>query len=100
MISVRSNAYYTQQENQLEFSLTASLELVIIHTDGKEYKMNKKTLVSSPKVSEIRMIVNSELLKGLITDLQLHEKKLKTIRENSDALNRIAKHITTFDGEE
>ena len=98
MISVRSNAYYTQEENQKEFALNPMLELIIIHTDGKDYRLTKNDLSSSPKVSETRMIVSPEMLQSLITDLQLHQKKLNGIRKNSDQLNSLVKHITTVDG--
>jgi len=94
MISVRSNAHYTQEENNKEFKLDAKLELVIIHTDGKKYKIGKGELHSDPNVSETRLIVSPELLQVLITDLQLHQKKLEGIRKNADQINSLIRHIT------
>jgi hypothetical protein len=95
MVSVRSNAYYTQEEGEKEFALKPMLELVIIHTDGKNYKLTKNDMESSPKLSESRLIVSPEMLQHLITDLQLHQKKLDGIRKNADELNSFVRHITS-----
>ena len=95
IISVRSNAYYTQEENPKEFALTPMLEIIIIYTDGKDYKMGKNDISSTPKLSETRMVVSPTMLQSLITDLQLHQKKLDGIRKNSDQLNSLIKHITS-----
>jgi hypothetical protein len=95
MVSVRSNAYYKQEDEQELFALTPILELVIIHTDGKNYKITKNDVESSPKLTESRLIVNPEMLQHLITDLQLHQKKLEAIRKNADQLNSLVRHITS-----
>jgi hypothetical protein len=95
MVSVRSNAYYTQEEGQKEFALNPMLELIIIHTDGKNYKITKNDIESSPKLAESRLIVSPEVLQHLITDLQLHQKKLEGIRKNADQLNSLVRHITS-----
>lgn len=95
IISVRSNAYYTQGERVEEFSLKPMLELVIIYTDGKNYKLTKNNIESSPKLSESRLIVSPEMLQHLISDLQLHQKKLDSIRKNSDQINSLIRHITS-----
>ena len=97
MVSVRSNAYYTQEEGEKEFALKPMLEIVIIHTDGKNYKLTKNDMESSPKLSESRLIVSPEMLQHLITDLQLHQKKLDGIRKNADQLNSLVRHITSED---
>jgi hypothetical protein len=36
-------------------------------------------------------------LQHLITDLQLHQKKLDGIRKNADQLNSLVRHITSED---
>ena len=95
MVSVRSNAYYTQEEGQKEFALNPMLEIIIIHTDGKNYKLTKNDIESSPKLAESRLIVSPEMLQHLITDLQLHQKKLEGIRKNADQLNSLVRHITS-----
>lgn len=71
------------------------LELVIIYTDGKNYKLTKNNIESSPKLSESRLIVSPEMLQHLISDLQLHQKKLYSIRKNSDQINSLIRHITS-----
>lgn len=95
MVSVRSNSFYEQKEDDKEFALKPQLELVIIYTDGKNYKITKNDIESSPKLAECRLIVSPEMLQHLITDLQLHQKKLDTIRKNADKLNALVKHITS-----
>jgi hypothetical protein len=94
ILSVRSNAYYNQEQNEKEFALKPYLELVIIYTDGKEYKMTPSELKASPKITETRLIVSPELLQSLITDLQLHQKTLEGIRQNADKINALIKHIS------
>ena len=95
MLSVRSNAYYTQGEGQKEFALNAMLELVIIHTDGKNHNLTKNDIESSLKLSECRLIVSPEMIQHLITDLQLHQKKLEIICKNADQLNSLLRYITS-----
>jgi hypothetical protein len=73
MISVRSNACYIQAEN--EFALKPVLEIIIIHTDGKNYKFTTNELKTTSKIAETRFIVNPEMLNELIVELQLHQKK-------------------------
>lgn len=92
IVTVRSNTHYEQQPGA-PFTLKAFMELVIVYTDGKDYTMTKTDLVSKPKLSEVRLIVSPELLTGLITDLQLHQKKLESIRSNADQINALLKHI-------
>lgn len=90
IISVRSNPYYTQSE---QGKIEPQLELILIHTNGKTYNIVKKNLNAVPKIDETRFIVNSELIQQLITDLQLHQKKLEYYRKNADAINSLANHI-------
>lgn len=97
MISVRSNTYYSQDENHKEFELNPMLELIMIYADGKDWKLTPKGLSPQVKINEVRMIVNPAMLEMLITDLQLHKKKLIGIRENADKLNALVKHITSDD---
>lgn len=44
-------------------------------------------------MNEIRLIVSPEMLSSLITELQLHQGKLETIRKNGDQINSLIKHI-------
>lgn len=95
VLSVRSNPYYTQQDVNNEFALKAHIELVIIHTDGKNYNLTEKQIESYPKLSEIRLVVSPEMLQHLITDLQLHQKKLDGFRKNADQLNSLVRYINS-----
>jgi hypothetical protein len=95
MISVRSNPYFTQKENEKTLQLDSCLEVVIIHTDGKTYNVNKKgAIFSKSKLDETRMIVSPEMLSSLITELQLHRKKLEVFRQNADKINSLINHLS------
>lgn len=101
MISVRSNTHYTQEENGTEFDLKPMLEVIIIYADGKNYKLTpKKGISQEVKLSEVRMIVSPPMLESLITDLQLHQKKLNGLRDNADKLNALVKHINSDNTED
>jgi hypothetical protein len=41
------------------------------------------------------MIVSPFMLQALITELQLHQKKLNNITKNADQLSSLVKHITS-----
>ena len=85
-----------QKESDKEFTLTAGLEIVIIHTDGKSHQISKKgEIISKFELAETRMLVSPELLQNLITELQLHQKKLEAYRNNADQINSLIKHIST-----
>ncbi len=95
IISVRSNTHYTQEENDKDFVLKPMMELVIIYADGKEHEITPKGLLKQKiKCSEVRLIVSPLMLESLITDLQLHQKKLIGISANADKLTALVKHIT------
>jgi len=94
VISVRSNPYFTQKENEKTFHLQSCLEVVIIHTDGKKYKLGKSDFISETNFNESRFIVTPELLSALITDLQLHQKKLEVFRQNADQINGLINHLS------
>jgi hypothetical protein len=94
MISVRSNPYFTQKENEKTFQLQSCLEVVIIHTDGKKYKLGKNDFIAEANFNESRFIVNSEMLSSLITELQLHQKKLEVFRQNADKINGLINHLS------
>ena len=51
MISVRSNTYYSQDENHKEFELNPMLELIMIYADGKDWKLTPKGLTPQVKVN-------------------------------------------------
>lgn len=94
IISVFSNTHYTQDENDKDFILKPMMELIIVYTDGKEHKITTKGLKQELKCSEVRMIVSPYMLEKLITDLQLHKKKLEGITSNADKLTALVKHIS------
>lgn len=92
-LSIRSNCWFSIPEKGETFSVEPALELVIIHTDGKNYKLGKNDFIAEPKVNEIRLLVSPDMLASLITELQLHQTKMETIRKNGDQINALIKHI-------
>jgi hypothetical protein len=95
IISVFSNTHYTQDEKDTEFILKPMMELIIVYADGKEHKITPKGLKQEVKCSETRLIVSPFMLQTLITELQLHQKKLNNIVKNADQLNSLVKHINS-----
>lgn len=95
IISVLSNTHYTQDEKDTEFILKPMMELIIIYADGKEHKLTPKGLKQEVKFSEVRMIVSPIMLQTLITELQLHQKKLDSVIRNADKLTSLVKHINS-----
>lgn len=94
IITVYSNPHFTQDDNSEDFKLKTNVELVIVHTDGKEYKVQKdRNLVSTTKLSEIRLLVTPHMLQELITDLQMHQKQLNNFKANADQINSLVKHL-------
>ena len=95
LVTVRSNTYYEQNEGETPFSLKPLMELVIIHTNGKDYLVTKAgAIVGKPILEEIRLLVNPELLTSLITELQLHQRKFEVISKNADQLSTLVRHIS------
>lgn len=100
IISVKSNPFFKQREEEKQvFKLDAVLEIIIVHTNGKEYSLSKNSVNSKPKISESRFIVNSEMLSDLIIDLQLHQDKLASFRRNSEKINSLVSHIANISPE-
>lgn len=97
IISVRSNAYFSQTEDE-GFEIRPMMELVIIHTNGKSYKVEQDLLKTKETIAEARLIVGPKMLTELITELQLHQSKMATMQHNADSINTLAKHIQTKDG--
>ncbi len=93
MLSIRSNTYYEQKEGEGTFELNPLMELIIIHTSGKEYEWKKNDLLSTNKFEEIRLMVSPSMLSSLIVELQLHQTKLESIQKNATQLTALVKHI-------
>ena len=62
--------------------------------DGRELQQ-QQGFSEEVKFSEVRMIVSPFMLQTLITELQLHQKKLNNITKNADQLSSLVKHITS-----
>lgn len=94
MVAIKSNAFLLQDDTKEKVSFLPQMELVIIHTDGKDYTWTKTGLNSKARFDEIRLIVTPDMLQELITQLQLHQTKLKQFRDNATELNAMIRLIT------
>lgn len=96
MVSIRSNPFYIQEDKDKVVTFVPLLELIIIHTDGKEYNITKnQQLTSKTKLSEYRLLVSPKMLAEFITDLQLHQQKLDGITRNANQINALITHLST-----
>lgn len=94
IIAVKSNPVFFEDDTNKDFALNANLELVITHSDGKEYHVTSNERVKAvPKIVETRLFVNPEMLQQLITELQLHQQKLDVARKNAEAINSLLKAV-------
>lgn len=93
LLTVRSNAILMLDETSKEFNTVPRLELVLIHTDGKKYRIDADNLITEQNVEESRLMVSPTMLNHLITDLQLHQSKMNALQQHSDSINTLAKYI-------
>lgn len=93
LFEIRSNPSYVQKEGIKEFRLVPTLELVLIHTDGKTYDLEGKHLITKEKIVESRFFVHPETLTHIITQLQLQQQKMNATSNNAEKINSLAKII-------
>lgn len=97
MVAIRSNAFLLQDDSQKMVSFLPQMELVIIHTNGKDYNYTKDGLSGKSRFDEIRLIVTPDMLQSLITELKLHQQKLHQFRNNATEINSMIRIITEQD---
>lgn len=85
VLEVRANTVYTQVENKL----SPRLELILIHTAGKQYEVKAAKVTAIPIINEARFSVNSKQLDDLIADLQKWKLQMVTIEQNCSVLNHV-----------
>lgn len=98
MVAIRSNAFLLQDDKKGVVEFVPQMELIIIHTNGKDYTWTKDGLNGKSRFDEIRLIITPDLLQDMITGLQLHQKKLQQFRDNATELNSLIKMIADADG--
>lgn len=87
LIQIRSNALYLQPEGGDEFVLRPALELVLIHTDGKKYRIdNDGQMEEARKLSETRLIISPRMFEFLLEQVSNHQKKMAAVEINAKAL--------------
>lgn len=89
IIEVRGNAIYTGTDNELK----PQVELIIIHTDGKQYNVKGKEVVTVPILRETRFTADPEELDRLIADLQKFKLMMTTIQQNCKVINSVVEQL-------
>lgn len=93
IIEIRTNAIYSAstQANKLK----PEIEVILIHTDGKQYEVVSKQIKATPILRETRFIAEMEDLDRLITELQKTKLQMTAIEQNCRVLNEIVENIST-----
>ena len=87
IIDIRSNALYLQPEGGEEFVLRPALELVLIHTDGKKYRIyDDGQMEETRKLSETRLTITPRMFEFLLEQFSNHQKKMAQVATNAKAL--------------
>jgi hypothetical protein len=75
IIDIRANIY-TQDVNTQTLTTEPFIELVIIHSDGKNYEIRDDKLVSIPLLSDTRFVLSPKEFDRMILDMQDWQKTL------------------------
>lgn len=97
LIAVNSNGFFAQTEGEKPLQIDPCLEIVIIHTSGKDHEIKGSKIESTHKLEEARLIVSPNMLEALITDLKLHQKQLRVLQQNAGQINALIRHLTEAD---
>ena len=89
MISVRSNTYYSQDENHKEFELNPMLELIMIYADGKDWKLTPKGLSPQVKVLSEQKKRKIEKSLNIINNKSLHSVKKHSKNPQNKTVSKI-----------
>lgn len=85
VIEVKANSVYTTEPGKLE----PKLELIIIHIDGREYRVKGDKVQSVPIIKECRFFVDEKQLDDMIAGLQLWKTSMVTLKQNCTVMNDI-----------
>lgn len=96
-LEIRANALYFHEQKEGNIQLNPKLELVLIHSDGYEYFMDRdnKEFEKAFKIVETRLIVSPEMISDLIIQLKVHQENLNNLRANADNINALIKNFNT-----
>jgi hypothetical protein len=99
ILSIRSNPLYSLDDDGKE--LTPLIELVVIHTDGKNYTFNKKgdDLTTTTRITETRYTVSPDSLGKFISGLKLIQQNMNALQNNAAGINTIIKQFSEQDNE-
>lgn len=80
-----------------KFELVPMLELIITHSDGKDYSHDGKKLSSVTKFTETRLFVSVNGMKELMSQLAMASASLNILESNCQHINEL---IRLADGKE
>jgi len=89
ILQVRSNPVFLPDSTKKGVHLKPMLELIIIHTDGKEYMIKGKGVGSAPKFAETRFFIDADQLKDFQSQLQLVGDQMNRMEVNTMKINKL-----------
>lgn len=78
-------------KNGKQFELVPMMELILVHSDGKDYSHNGKKLSSTVKISETRFFVSVNGMKELMSQLAMAAASLNVLEANCGQINQLIK---------
>jgi len=85
ILEVRTNPIYSADSKEL----TPKIEVIIIHTDGKQYIAKGEKVQSIPILKETRFTVEPETLDKFVADLQGVRLQMNQIMDNCKVINHV-----------
>lgn len=90
IIGITTNHMMIPREGK-EFNLSPMLELIIMHSDGKDYSHNGKNLSSKMKFAETRMILTPTAMRELYAKLGEALLGMSALENTCDQINNLVK---------
>lgn len=93
IFEVRTNPIY--QTNNKTGKLQAQMEVILIHTDGKEYKAGTNgKVITTPIVKETRFFIGDNDLNDILKGMQLAKLQMERVKGNCQVLNDVITQLT------
>ncbi len=87
VFEIRCNSIYSASE--LGNKLRPEIEMILVHTDGKQYVAKGNTVTTTPILKETRFFVSHKELDQIITDLQKWKLQMVQIEQNCTVINNV-----------
>lgn len=90
IVGITTNHMMIPSEGK-EFNLSPMMELIIMHSDGKDYSHDGKKLSSKMKFAETRMILTPNAMRELYAKLGEALLGMSVLENNCDQINNLIK---------